>query len=89
MRVVRYSSRATGRGVSPTGTFHQPTHPEFDPETAYDNSAYTITSTYHGGSGTLTMHTTHPYPSKDSKISTEYRITQLNSFAVTGNPDHF
>ena len=59
------------------------------PETAYDNNAYTITSTYHGGSGTLTMYTTHPAPSKDPKTSTEYRMTQLNSFAVTGNPDYF
>ena len=60
-----------------------------DPETAYDNNAYTITSTYHGGSGTLTMYTTHPASSKDPKTSIEYRMTQLNSFAVTGNPDYF
>ncbi len=60
-----------------------------DPGTAYDNNAYTITSTYHGGSGTLTMYTTHPAPSKDPKTSAEYRMTQLNSFAVTGNPDYF
>lgn len=60
-----------------------------DPETAYDNNAYTITSTYHGGSGTLTVYTTHPTLSKDAKRPTEYRMTQLNSFAMTGNPDTF
>ncbi len=60
-----------------------------DPETAYDNNAYAITSTYHGGSGTLTMYTTHPTLSKDAKRPTEYRMTQLNSFAMTGNPDTF
>ncbi len=60
-----------------------------DPETAYDNNAYTITSTYHGGSGTLTVYTTHPTLSKDTKRPTEYRMTQLNSFATTGNPGTF
>jgi len=60
-----------------------------DPETAYDNNAYTVTSTYHGGSGTLTVYTTHPTPSKNPKSPTEYRMTQLNSFAVTGNLDTF
>jgi len=60
-----------------------------DPETAYDNNAYTITSTYHGGSGTLTVYTTHPTLSKDTKRPTEYRMTQLNSLAMTGNPDTF
>ena len=57
-------------------------------ETLYDNNAYTITSTY-DPSGLLTMYTTHPTPSKDPTKSTEYRMTQLNSFAVTGNPDTF
>ena len=56
---------------------------------AYDNNAYIITSTYHGGSETLTIYITHRAPSKDSKTSTEYRIIQLNSFAIIGNPDYF
>jgi hypothetical protein len=60
-----------------------------DPETATDNNAYTITSTYHGGTGTLTMYTTHPTLSASHGNSVEYRMTQLNSFAMTGNPDSF
>lgn len=60
-----------------------------DPETAYDNNAYTVTSIYHGGSGTFTIYTTHPIPSKIPKSPTEYRITQLNSFVITGNLDTF
>ncbi|KAL9628717.1 MAG: hypothetical protein Q9204_005715 [Flavoplaca sp. TL-2023a] len=59
-----------------------------DPETAYDNNAYTITSTYHP-SGLLTMYTSHPVESTDPKHQTEYRTTQLNSYAMTGNPDSF
>ncbi|KAI4258589.1 MAG: hypothetical protein L6R42_005000 [Xanthoria sp. 1 TBL-2021] len=60
-----------------------------DPETAYDNNAYTITSTYHGGTGTLSMYTTHPVESTNPKHQTEYRTTQLNSYAMTGNPEGF
>ena len=60
-----------------------------DPETAYDNNAYTITSTYHGGTGTLAMYTTHPTLSKSPIKSTEYRMTQLKAFAVTSDPDTF
>ena len=60
-----------------------------DPETAYDNNAYTITSTYHGGTGTLAMYTTHNTPSEDSKSSAEYRMTQLKAFAMTSDAETF
>lgn len=59
-----------------------------DPETAFDNNAYTIASTYHP-SGLLTMYTTHPVKSTNPKNPIEYRMTQLNSYAMTGNPDSF
>ena len=60
-----------------------------DPQTSYDNNAYTITSTYHGGSGTLNIYTTHPTPFESPAISSEYHMTQLNAFAITGNPEAF
>ena len=60
-----------------------------DPETAYDNNAYTITSTYHGGSGDLTIYTTHPTLSNNAPNLTEYRMTQLNGWKMAGNPDAF
>lgn len=47
-----------------------------DPETAFDNNAYTITSTYRP-SGLLTIHTTHPTPSEGPTNSIKYRMTQL------------
>ena len=60
-----------------------------DPETAYDNNAYTITSTYHGGSGDLTIYTTHPTLSTNAQNLTDYRMTQLNGWKMTGNPEAF
>ncbi|KAK3170693.1 hypothetical protein OEA41_002775 [Lepraria neglecta] len=57
-------------------------------ETPFDNKAYTITSTYHY-SGLLTIYTTHPTASESPTNPTEYRIIQLNSFAMTGNPETF
>jgi len=49
-----------------------------DPETTYDNNAYTITSTYHGDSDDLTIYSTHSTSFNDSQNSTKYRMTQLN-----------
>ena len=60
-----------------------------DPETAYDNNAYTITSTYHGGTGALKLYSTHLTPSMSPGIPIEYRMTQLNGWDMTGNPDTF
>ena len=60
-----------------------------DPGTAYDNNAYTITSTYHGGSGDLTIYSTHPTPSNNPQNPIEYRITQLNGWKITSNPEAF
>ena len=57
-------------------------------ETLFDNNAYTIASTYHH-SGLLTMYTTHPTPSEAPTNPTEYRMTQLRSFAMTDAPDTF
>ena len=60
-----------------------------DPETACDNNAYTITSTYSGGSGDLTIYSTHPTRSNDPQNPIEYRMTQLNGWKMTGNPEAF
>ena len=60
-----------------------------DPETVYDDNAYTITSTYHGGTGTLHMYTTHPAPPKNLDSSAEYRMIQLKAFAMTSDPETF
>ena len=46
-----------------------------DLEPVHDDNAYTITQTYHGGSGDLMIYTNHPTQSNDTQMLTEYRIT--------------
>lgn len=63
-----------------------------DPETVYDNNAYTITSTYHSATGTLQVYAIHPIkPIKpiDSESSLEYNMTQLGGWALTGSRETF
>ena len=58
-----------------------------DPEIAYDSNAYTITSAYEP-CGLLTIYATHPSPSKEPRISTEYHMTLLRSLGML-DPDSF
>ena len=58
-------------------------------ETLFDNNAYTITSTYHGGTGDLTIYSTHPTPSNDPLNPIEYRMTQLRGWKMTDIPETF
>ena len=46
-------------------------------ETLYDNNAYTIISTYHGGSEALKLYTIHCTRSTDPNRNYEFRMTQL------------
>ena len=57
--------------------------------TAYDNNAYTITSTYYSSSGDLTIYSTYPTLSNNPQNLIEYRITQLNGQKITGNLEAF
>ena len=60
-----------------------------DPGTVQYNIAHTITSTYHGGTGDLTLYSTHANQSNNPQHPIEYRMTQLNGWKMTGNPDTF
>lgn len=60
---------------------------EADHALAYDNNAYTITSTYHDGQ--LKMYTVHPSQSVDPEISPEFHMTQLGGWALTGSYEQF
>ncbi|KAM5429576.1 hypothetical protein McanMca71_006801 [Microsporum canis] len=57
----------------------------------YDNRAYTITATYHGGQ--LKLYATHPAPPRtrgwQSDGCPEYITTQLNAWSMSGNADSF
>ncbi|KAI0550178.1 hypothetical protein F4679DRAFT_222462 [Xylaria curta] len=55
----------------------------------YNRHAYTFSSTYHAGTGTLQLyahHSTAPTPSQDRP---EYHMTQLDGYQMTGNPKTF
>ena len=60
-----------------------------NPDTAFDNNAYTITATYHSATGSLTIYTTHPTLPKDPRNPVEYRMTQLNGWCMIGNEESF
>ena len=60
-----------------------------DPDTAYDNNAYTITSTFHSGLGYLAIYATHLVPPKDPGASAGYRMTELKAFPVASDPEDF
>ena len=51
-------------------------------EPVYDNKAYTMTSTYHGGQ--LKMFTSHPIPPSTPGERPEYVMTQVG-YALTGS----
>ena len=60
-------------------------------ETVFDNNAYTIASTYSGGSGggVLTLYATHPIAPQDPDRSIDYRMTQLRGWLLTDNRETF
>lgn len=56
---------------------------------SYDGNAYTIAATYHPGTGTLQVYATHPRPREDHDGEPEYYMTQMDTYAMTGNIDSF
>ena len=60
-----------------------------DEEPLYDENAYTITSTYHGDTGDLTIYSMHPTLSKNPSNPIEYRMTQLRGWKMTDTLDTF
>ena len=66
---------------------HQLRSFEADPTLAYDDNAYTITSTYHDGQ--LKIYTVHPTQSTNPEHPPEYHMTQLGGWALTGSYDQF
>ena len=54
-------------------------------EPIYDGNAYTLSSTYHAGTGTLQMYAHHPTEPTTPGGPPEYHITQINGWHMTGN----
>lgn len=80
-RQACYDGALSARGIRELQSFGT------DATIAYDNNAYTITSTYHDGQ--LKMYTTHPNPLTDSESLTEYHMSQLGGWALTGSGGQF
>ena len=79
-----YDGAIGARGIRELETFGME-----NPDTTYDNSAHTITSTYHSATGTLQVYTIHQTQPIDPENPAEYHMTQLNTFAITGTAERF
>ncbi|KAF7864527.1 hypothetical protein EAF04_006659 [Stromatinia cepivora] len=75
-RQACYDGALGARGMLELQSFMQ--------EKAYDNNAYTITSTYQYG--TLHMYSSHPVQPNGPSSRPEYIMTQINAWSLTGSP---
>ena len=55
----------------------------------HDGNAYTVSSTYHPGTGTLQMYATHPGLPVSGVGEPQYYMTQLDTYALAGNINSF
>ncbi|KAL7929606.1 hypothetical protein V8C35DRAFT_194073 [Trichoderma chlorosporum] len=60
-----------------------------DSEPTYDGNAYTYSSTYHSGTGTLQLYAHHVTAPTTSGGRPEYHMNQIDSWGMTGNIDTF
>ncbi|KAI9748370.1 MAG: hypothetical protein M4579_007245, partial [Chaenotheca gracillima] len=88
-RQACYDGALGARGIQELRSFGVEASGVEDSETLYDNNAYTITSTYHGGTATLQMYTTHLTQSPDDENSPEYHMTQVGGWTLTGSSGQF
>ncbi|KAL2176560.1 uncharacterized protein P884DRAFT_260578 [Thermothelomyces heterothallicus CBS 202.75] len=58
-------------------------------EPAFDGNAYTYSSTYHAGTGTLKLYAHHVTPPTAPGGRPEYHMTQVDGWDLTGNIDSF
>jgi hypothetical protein len=81
-RQVLYDGVLGARGIHQLRSY-------VDPETVFNNNAYTITSTYHGATGDLILYTIHPLLPNNPTNMIEYRMTQLRGWKITDVPETF
>ncbi|KAI0423833.1 hypothetical protein F5Y09DRAFT_336259 [Xylaria sp. FL1042] len=79
-RQACYDGALGARGIRSLQTYG-------DAELDSDNKAYTITSTYHGG--TLKVYTSHPLLPASPGASGGYVTTQIMAYALTSDADTF
>ncbi|KAG6034491.1 hypothetical protein E4U41_006524 [Claviceps citrina] len=79
-RQACYDGALGARGLHSLQTFGQ-SKPQ------YDNKAYTLTSTYHGG--TLKMYAVHPIPPPNPGEKPGFAMTQINAWCLNSDIDTF
>ncbi|EDN06469.1 predicted protein [Histoplasma mississippiense (nom. inval.)] len=79
-RQACYDGALGARGIHSLQSYQQD-------ESAYDNNAYTLTSTYHGG--TLKLYTTHLTEPEGPNRCPEYFTTQFKGWSMTSDPQTF
>lgn len=77
-----YDGAHGGRGMNKVQNYGQSTP-------TYDGNAYTLACTYQPGTGTLQMYTTHPRLPSTRTGEPQYFMTQLDTYAMTGNINNF
>ena len=56
---------------------------------AFDGNAYSLSTTYHAGTGTLQMYAHHVLPSTEHPSRVEYHMTQVDGWQLTSNINSF
>lgn len=82
LRQARYDGAVGARGMHSLQNYGQE-------EPVYDGNAYTYSSTYHGGTGTLQIYAHHATAPAAEGKRPEYHMTQINSYAITGERQTF
>ncbi|KAI3322829.1 hypothetical protein HD806DRAFT_523115 [Xylariaceae sp. AK1471] len=79
-RQACYDGALGARGMNSLQTYS-------GPESDADNKANTLTSTYHGGQ--LKIYASYPLSRAGLGVRREYAMTQIDTYALTGNIDNF
>ena len=82
MRQALYDGALGARGVHELRSY-------IGAERLYDNNSYTISSSYHGATGSLRLDTIHPTPSTKPNRKYEFRMTKLGIWSMTDKSDTF
>lgn len=79
---ARYDGAVGARGVHSLQNYRQE-------QPTYDGQAYTYSSTYHSGTGTLQLYTHHPTAPTTPGGRAEYHMTQVRAFGMTDTRETF
>ncbi|KAH8755666.1 hypothetical protein F5883DRAFT_686474 [Diaporthe sp. PMI_573] len=82
MRQARYDGAVGARGIHALQNYGVKA-------SVYDGRPYTYSATYYGGTGTLQLYAHHLTAPASPEGEPEYHMTQIDSYALTGNANTF